>query len=135
MKKKKNVEGFIKALRSKDQDVQWEATETLVDIGEAAVEPLIQCLNEKFRMARLQAAWALWNIGDARAVEPLIRSLNDKFVGVRNQAVIGLGEIGDASAVKPLIQTSKKDKDSRIREEAKIALDKIKAKKKDKFQG
>lgn len=122
-KGKRNVERLIRSLKSQDQDVRWGATKNLVHIGEPAVESLIQCLNDNFNMARLHAAWALWNIGDPRAIEPLIQLLDDAFVGVRNQAVIGLGKIGDGSAVEPLIEVSKKDEDSRIREEAKKALE------------
>lgn len=72
---KRDVEGLIKALKDKDETVRW------------------------------RAAWALGEIGDARAVEPLIQALKDK--GVRGNAAEALGKIKDTKAVEPLIQALK----------------------------
>jgi len=43
---------------------------------------------------RKQVAWALREIGDARAVEPLIQALKDKDEGVPAAAAWALGRIG-----------------------------------------
>ena len=47
-------------------------------IGDAAVEPLIEALNDSDRMIRRYAAYALGEIGDARAVEVLDRALMNR---------------------------------------------------------
>jgi HEAT repeat protein len=76
----------------------------LVNIGEPAVEPLIELLNHKDRWARTGAAIALGKIGDKRAVEPLINVLQDSERNVRWYAAESLGMIGDKRAVLPLIK-------------------------------
>ena len=48
----------------------------LVEIGEPAVEPLIQALKDIHKYVREGAAEALRTIGDERAVEPLIQAVN-----------------------------------------------------------
>lgn len=76
----------------------------LANIGEPAVEPLIELLNHKDRWARTGAAIALGKIGDKRAVEPLINVLQDSERNVRWYAAESLGMIGDKRAVLPLIK-------------------------------
>ena len=49
--------------------------ESLVKIGEPAVEPLINALKDKDSFVRWKATGALVKIGDERAVEPLINAL------------------------------------------------------------
>jgi len=99
----------------------------LVKIGEPAVEPLIQALGYKERLVAVGASWVLREIGES-AVEPLIQALRkDERWEVRGLAAETLGEIGDARAVEPLTQALKKDE--WIREAAKRALKKLKAKK------
>ena len=79
------------------------AIESLVEIGEPAVEPLIQALKDEDSFVREGAAEALGKIGDKRAVEPLINALKDEDRDVREAAAEALGEIGDKRAVEPLI--------------------------------
>jgi len=52
---------------------------TLTEMGEPAVEPLLEAVEDVSagRRVRWFAAMTLGNIGDARAVEPLIRALKD----------------------------------------------------------
>ena len=69
------------------------ALPALVEIGEPAVEPLIQALKDKMEFVRLGAARALGEIGDARAVEPLAKSLKDKKKDVREAAQEALEKI------------------------------------------
>lgn len=47
LKAGKNVRGLIKALRNKDNNIQDEVTEALVEIGEPAIRPLIQVLKNE----------------------------------------------------------------------------------------
>jgi HEAT repeat protein len=121
----------------------------LVEIGAAAVEPLIAALKNSDSEVRSSAADALGEIGDSRAVEPLVAALDvtdwsvhrrvaaalDKLAwspdrgaagatywaarGVSNKCV----EIG-ASAVKPLI-AALDDEDWKVRNAAAEALGRI----------
>lgn len=50
----------------------------VVDIGSAAVDPLVPCLKDRDESVRLAAAEALGKIGDRRAVEALTEALKDR---------------------------------------------------------
>ncbi|MCD6215119.1 MAG: HEAT repeat domain-containing protein, partial [Candidatus Desulfofervidus sp.] len=92
LREKKDVKGLIKALRH--EDVRKEAAEALVNIGEPAVEPLIQALKDEYSDVREEAARALGRIGDKRAVEPLINALKDEDSDVRMEAAEALDQMG-----------------------------------------
>jgi len=120
LREKKDVKGLIKALRH--EDVRKEAAEALVNIGEPAVEPLIQALKDEYSDVREEAARALGRIGDKRAVEPLIQALKDN-IDVQRRAAWALRKIGEP-AVEPLIQALK-DEDWYVRWRAAWALDEM----------
>ena len=141
MKANKDVEGLIKALKKQCEYTLWRAehddvgevgetraAQALRKIGEAAVEPLIQVLNDKNFHVQLEAIWALGEIGDTRAVDPLIQVLKDEYSGVRETAAEALGKIGDARAVKPLKQALK-DENWSVEKAARKALNKIRRRK------
>ena len=68
------------------------------------VKGLVKALGyQKDWVVRRDAAWALGDIGDARAVEQLISALGDEKWYVRYAAVQALGKIGDARAAEQLI--------------------------------
>ncbi|MGB2842281.1 MAG: HEAT repeat domain-containing protein [Halobacteriota archaeon] len=126
------VEPLIHALKDEDSDVRKRVTVALDKIGwtpgddtershyliakkewaeltrlgEPAVEPLIQALEDESWEVRKRAAEVLGKIGDARAVEPLIQALKDEYWNVNKKAEEALGEIGEP-AVEPLIQALK----------------------------
>jgi HEAT repeat protein len=66
------MEPLAEALTDEDSEVKRAAAEALVRIGPAAVELLITVLKER---SEWYAAWALGQIGDARAVEPLVATV------------------------------------------------------------
>ena len=66
---------------------EWK---TCIQIGPAAVEPLIAALKDSHWVVRQNAAVALREIGDARAVEPLITALDDEIKHVRQDAARAL---------------------------------------------
>jgi len=127
------VESLIHALEDEDSDVRKRVTVALDELGwkpgddtenshyliakkewaelarlgEPAVKPLIQALEDESWEVRKRAAAALGKIGDTRAVEPLIHALKDEYWNVNKKAEEALGEIGDKRAVKPLIQALK----------------------------
>ena len=94
MKAEKDVEGLIKALKDKDESVRWRGHVALGEIGEPAVEPLIQALRrDNDRGVREIAAKALGDIGDVRAVESLKRALWDGEYWVQERASEALKKI------------------------------------------
>jgi HEAT repeat protein len=100
------------------------ASKRLVELGAAAVEPLVAVLSGAYPVpdvivtsmgvpappdrdaARERAAYLLGEIGDASAVEPLIATFSGAAVSdryLRLAAARALGRIGDARAVDTLI--------------------------------
>ena len=101
---------------------QWDALE---ELGEPAVEPLIQALKDRDIYTQKRAAQILGGLGDSRAVKPLIRVLKDEIDSIFTQWVAeALGKIGDARAVEPLAHALK-SKDFLVRRKAAGALGKI----------
>ena len=81
-----------------------EVAKALVKVGKPAVEPLIGALSDNSSRVRMEAAWALGEMGDERTVEPLLSALkySDDW-GLRRMAGMALGKIGDERAVEPLV--------------------------------
>ena len=76
----------------------------MVRIGQPAVPSLIEALGDEDWDVRREAAWALGEIGDARAVPSLIEALRDEDWRVREAAVEALEGIG-APALPELERT------------------------------
>ena len=102
------------------------------------VDDLILDLKFGSSDVRVEAAWALGEIGDARAVDPLIEALTDEYGRVRMSAAQALGEIGNQRAVGPLTEALKDESViylassgtyERVREVVYKALEKIEAEK------
>ena len=84
----------------------WAAKGTwakCVEIGAAAVDPLLALLSHGEHLVAPGAARALGQIGDARAVEPLIAALEKRERDTCVEAATALGSIGDPLAVEPLV--------------------------------
>ncbi|MBD3181400.1 hypothetical protein GF312_03850 [Candidatus Poribacteria bacterium] len=102
--------------------VRSGASSALVDIGPAAVEPLIDVLkNSRNNNAVENAASILGSIGDDRAVEPLIAALKDERKSLRSMAADSLGTLKDRRAVPQLIEALK-DEDAVTRANAAASL-------------
>ncbi len=127
MKKEKNVNGLILALKNEDKSIRHLVPRALVKLRDKkAVEPLIQALGDDYELVRSAAARALGNLKDKRAVEPLIQALNDNEY-VRSAAARALGNLKDKRAVEPLIQALNDD-DKNVRSAAVSALGDLKDK-------
>ena len=107
--------------------VRMGASDSLVNIGSPAVEPLIATLkdNKNFEV-RSYVAMTLGKIKDVRAIKPLIDAMRDdqNSFDVRDVSSNSLGNFG-APAVEQLI-TALKDKNRYVREGAANALGIIK---------
>jgi len=99
MRDARNLNPLIGALRDiQSYNVHQGALEALVQLGEAAVEPLIAVLQDDDPFVRRRAVLALGEIRDARAVGPLIAALQDPFSLVRQEAAQALRSMGTNEA-------------------------------------
>jgi len=104
MRDARDLDPLIGALKDTESyQVHQGAMEALVQLGEAAVEPLIAVLQERdsrFEFRR-RAAQALGQIEDARVVQPLIAALRgDSVQAVRQAAADALRTIGAPEALE-----------------------------------
>lgn len=98
----------------KNDEFKDDATRALVDLGQPAVEKLVQALNDKEDFVRKQAILALGDIQDPAAVDPLIAMLQDQDWFIRLTSAAALEKIRDPrgrEAIKPLM----KDQDLVVR--------------------
>lgn len=96
------IEYVTQVLKIENPNAITMAILTLEEIGEPAVEPLIQTLKDENRPVRFRwgAASALGFIGDERAVEPLTQALNDENRDVQEAAKEALERIRDKKSQK-----------------------------------
>jgi HEAT repeat protein len=95
---------LVETLREGRGLFSFFAATGLSKAGEAAVEPLLEALQDEQYVVRQAAAVALGDIGDRRAVEGLIEGLGDEHEVVRQGAAVSLGKLGVAEAVDPLLR-------------------------------
>jgi len=89
-----------------DLDCQYvndEAVDALVQIGDLAVEPLIELLHCNDRLLSSAAIEALGRTGDPRAIEPLVSLLEEENNWIRKKAVESLGDIAGLKDLRPLV--------------------------------
>lgn len=99
----------VQALQSADPTVRRKACYNLAKSkDESAVDPLITALSgDEDATVRGAAAFALGEVGSARAVDALIQALNDHEGNVESGAATALGKIGDVRAVPDLSELAK----------------------------
>lgn len=100
---------------------------TLIELGPAAVKPLINALRDTSINLRSAAVLALGEMRCSEAVNPIIERLKDKNKKVRLNAIISLGKLRDTRAVESLIR-SLEENNPMLRREAVETLGKIKDK-------
>ena len=93
------VKPLIKALGDDNED----AARALENIGEPAVEPLIEALKVYSHYGSFRAAEVLGEIGDTRAVEPLLSFFEISSDIDGYHVATALGKIGDKRAAGPLL--------------------------------
>ena len=74
----RTVSSLVKALQDPDWEVQNNAARALEAIGEPAIDPLFQTLNDESKYLRRAAVRILGKIGDIRAEEPLTKLLQNE---------------------------------------------------------
>jgi HEAT repeat protein len=94
------VPRLIEGLNDEDPQVRWRAAIALGAMGGPAVDPLISVLESSPSAARIPAAWAAAEIGDARAVDPLVGVMTaDPSECCRVMAAAALLKLGDEKGV------------------------------------
>jgi len=125
MEAKRDIEGLVKALKNRDEDVRRLAAAALGNIGDArAVEYLIEALRNEEWSTQNTVANSLEKIGEP-SVGPIIEALKDDNEDARGLFALVLGRIGGAQAIIPLADMLR-DKNKIVRAEAVIALGSIK---------
>lgn len=99
------VPKLVRALRDKQNRVNWDAAAALGRIGKASVPDLIRALDDSDSQVRETAAYALGEVGPdaAPAVPPLVKMLHDQDQYIRDVAGSSLSKIG-APAMAPLME-------------------------------
>ncbi len=115
------IPSLMQALNDKESLVRSQAKYALVKIGEPAVEPLINAINDASIMDRDEIVEALGDLKDKRAVEPLIKAFNHESKFFRNTIISALGKIGDIRAQETLLKALRDEYD-RCRSSAAYAL-------------
>jgi len=105
------IDPLISKLGNEDGIVRIRARKSLVNIGHAAVRPLVKTLTSKREWHRWEAAKTLAQIGDPSATQALIEALRDKMFDVRWLAAEGLISIG-REALLPLLRALMEHPDS-----------------------
>jgi hypothetical protein len=119
------VKPLIAALASADESARSAAAQELVQIGGAAVEPLVECLRytADHKGAGDMACWALGEIGDPRGIRTLIGALASAEPGVGPSASKALVRIG--SPAVDLLIGALQNPNAEVRAGATTALETI----------
>jgi HEAT repeat protein len=91
------INPLIAAFSSSDSETRREVVAALVKLNDtSAVSPLIQILKnpKEKRDLRLDAAWALGELGDARAKKSLLDAMADKDTLIQMNAAKSLTRLG-----------------------------------------
>lgn len=95
------VDSLIQALDDENTLFRSQVGGVLEGIGEPAVPQLIQALKCEKKNIRREVACLLATVGGEKALEPLLAALGDEDAEVRANAAQSLGRIGGSRAVEP----------------------------------
>jgi HEAT repeat protein len=98
-----SIEPLIASLEKLRVDTRWYAAKALIKFGQQAGAPLINALQHRHFQARWMAVYALGRIKDERAFEPLIAALKDENAFVKREVIETLERFKDNRAVEPII--------------------------------
>jgi HEAT repeat protein len=118
---KKDIPGLIRALRSRDVNVQLDAAKALGSLGPDAIGHLLSALKTRDKTVKLGIIGALAEIRSPETIGPLIATLSNENGEVRWQAALALGEIGDPAATDAL-KSAISDPDKYVRYAAATSL-------------
>lgn len=112
------VAPLVQALKhEKDGLIKYNAALALSKIGTPAMDPLLESMDYDDADVRLEAVWALGEMGDERALEPLVEALKDEDWYVRKQAATSLCSLKNEESVGLLVRALSDD-DWHVRKQA-----------------
>lgn len=114
------IPSLLAALRHADLTVQRDLATVIAALGDPALDPVLDLLDEAGDTVRLNAINVLREIGNPRAVEPLLRCLYDEDDDIRGAAAVALGHLG-RTATRALV-SALRDTRWRVRASATTAL-------------
>ncbi|MFX0062675.1 MAG: HEAT repeat domain-containing protein [Candidatus Hermodarchaeota archaeon] len=130
----KVISPLIAALGNRDPAIYNSAIDALVNVGKAAVQPLINVLNVNNTLLLLAATKALIKIGispiqlaksqNPQFISLLLQALDDNDPGIKVLAIEHLGRLKDSRALGSLIKALR-DPDQEVRSRAAWALGEI----------
>ncbi len=100
-----------------NEEIGWLAAKALVNIGQPALQPLLESLFSENRNVRLYATYALGEIGDPKAARGVLRLLEDTDPLVLDTAAAALVAIGERSVI-PAVTQLLRSPQSRLRQRA-----------------
>jgi len=116
MKEDGDVLGLMSLFKNSKYDVCRKASLILQEMGDLAVDYLLQALNDWRKLYEGQqlsyfgwVARTITSIGDKRAFEPLVEALKDKNPLIRQHAADVICDLGDSRALEPLINMLNED--------------------------
>lgn len=120
------IEPLVIALDDVRFSVRSSAATALAQMGEAALNPVLDSLkNKNSSRCRAAAALTLKNLALHQSMPALIVALSDKEDAVRANAVEALSVIGDKTAISYLEQLVKTDRAETVRAAAQAAINRI----------
>lgn len=104
----RDVSGLLGAMDGNDRDVANAAEDALVEMGDLAMDTLMERLVSSNVGKRYNAGKVVARIGDRRAIEPLIKAIElDRKHGEQSSAVDVLAELGGDEALEALIEAAR----------------------------
>jgi HEAT repeat protein len=103
------IDGLAAMLRDERHFVRQSAAQALGQIGETAVDKILEMSNSNTPAVRESAIEALGYTGSSRGLDRIIEALRDSSTGVRSAAVRALGEAQGERAVGELVRILQDD--------------------------
>jgi HEAT repeat protein len=117
-----NISDLIQTLSNEDEDLCYEAIETLKSIGMPTVDPLIEAMDHEDFTVRLSIVEILGTMNNEKSFTAVMAALSDNDNYVRETAIEALSKTKNETAIEALIPLLSDD-DAGIRESAKQSLE------------
>lgn len=109
MKDQRAIPSLIHGLSDPHFSVRMTSSNSLVEMGETSVKPLLSLLNNSTDQTLHLTIETLGKLKDKQAVVPLVGKLKDQDWATRAFAVEALKEIGDSKGIQAIKELKKKE--------------------------
>jgi len=121
-KETKAIPDLVKLLGNENYSIRYPAANSLIKIGDSAVDDIIKGIDSGNQLAKYQIIECLGRIKNRKAVDPLIKMLYDSDFAVRGFAVEALDLIGDPKALRDIIKLRLDEKNPFVLEKVKNCI-------------